>query len=132
MKLSMKAGVLLAVLPALLLLALGCGKPEETGKDGGKDGSKLAKKKDGKEEKDGQEEPKHEGWWCGEHGIPEKECIMCDTKRRAEAKKNGDWCEHKRVKSQCFACDPKLKEFYAAKYRAKFAGKEPPPAEENK
>jgi hypothetical protein len=72
----------------------------------------------------------HDGWWCGEHGIPEEECSMCSAKVAAEAKKKGDWCDkHDRAKSQCFICDPKLKETYAAKYRAKY-GKEPPPIEE--
>lgn len=74
----------------------------------------------------------HDGWWCGEHGIPEEECSMCSAKVAAEAKKKGDWCDkHDRAKSQCFICDPKLKETYAAKYRAKY-GKEPPPIEEEK
>ena len=33
------------------------------------------------------------------------------------------------VQSQCFLCDPKLKEKYAARYRLKY-GKEPPPVTE--
>jgi hypothetical protein len=75
---------------------------------------------------------KHEGWWCDEHGIPEEECSLCNAKVAAECKKKGDWCEkHERAKSQCFLCDPKLKERYAAKYRARY-GKEPPPIEEIK
>ena len=75
-------------------------------------------------------EGKHDGWWCDERGIPEEECSMCSSKVAAECKKKGDWCEkHDRAKSQCFICDPKLKEQYAAKYRAKF-GKEPPPTED--
>jgi len=73
---------------------------------------------------------KHDGWWCDEHGIPEAECSMCSSKVAAECKKKGDWCEkHNRAKSQCFLCDPKLKEKYAAVYRAKY-GKEPPPTED--
>jgi hypothetical protein len=78
------------------------------------------------------EETKHSGWWCDEHGIPEAECSMCSPKVAAECKKKGDWCDkHDRAKSQCFICDPKLKEKYAARYRAKY-GKEPPPIEEEK
>jgi hypothetical protein len=47
-----------------------------------------------------------------------------------ECKAKGDWCEkHDRAKSQCFICDPSLKEKFAAKYRAKY-DKEPPPIEE--
>ena len=38
----------------------------------------------------------------------------------------GDWCDkHDRAKSQCFICDPGLREKFAAEYRAKY-GKEPP------
>jgi hypothetical protein len=55
---------------------------------------------------------------------------MCSAKVAAEFKKKGDWCnEHDRAKSQCFLCDPKLKEKFAALYRAKY-GKEPPPTED--
>ena len=71
---------------------------------------------------------KHDAWWCSEHGIPEHECLMC-LHSEEDLKKKGDWCEkHDRAKSQCFKCDPKLREKYAAKYRAKY-GKEPPPIE---
>lgn len=71
----------------------------------------------------------HSGWWCGEHGVPEKECSQCSPKVAAEFQKKGDWCaEHDRAKSQCFICDPKLKETFAAQYRAK-EGKEPPALE---
>lgn len=73
---------------------------------------------------------KHDGWWCKEHGIPEHECLVC-LHTEEELKQKGDWCEkHEFAKSQCFKCDPKLKEKYAAKYRAKY-GKEPPPIEED-
>ncbi len=53
---------------------------------------------------------------------------MCSAKLKAEAKAKGDWCKHDRAKSQCFQCTPEAKETYAAKYRAKYPGKEPPPA----
>jgi hypothetical protein len=69
---------------------------------------------------------KHDDWWCEEHGVPEAECIMCNDKQKNEAKDKGDWCQHNRAKSQCFECDPSLKEKFAAKYRAKYPGKEPP------
>ena len=55
---------------------------------------------------------------------------MCSAKVAKAFKAKGDWCEkHDRAKSQCFICDPKLKEKFAAKYRAKY-GKEPPPTED--
>jgi hypothetical protein len=48
-----------------------------------------------------------------------------------ELKKKGDWCEkHEYCKSQCFGCDPKLRERYAAQYKAKY-GKEPPEPTDN-
>ena len=109
---------------------IGCNQPlKEQAK--GKPEAKSEKKGDGKKDIT-KEETKHEGWWCDEHGMPEDDCIMCNPKKKAAAKKSGDWCEHKRAKSQCFACDPKLKDFYAAQYKAKYPGKEPPPAEDNK
>jgi hypothetical protein len=74
--------------------------------------------------------PKHAGWWCPEHGIPEDECLMCKHSEE-DLKKMGDWCEkHEYAKSQCFGCDPKLRERYAARYRDKY-GKEPPEPKEN-
>jgi len=72
----------------------------------------------------------HSHWWCAEHGIPEEECSMCSSKYAKQCKADGDWCEkHDRAKSNCFICDPSLKEKFAAKYRAKY-GKEPPPIED--
>jgi hypothetical protein len=56
---------------------------------------------------------------------------MCNEKLKKEAKEKGDWCKHNRAKSQCFACNPQAKETFAAKYKAKYPGKEPPPATEN-
>src|SRR5262249_2697502 len=73
----------------------------------------------------------HDDWWCAEHGIPEAVCSMCSRTAADEFKKKGDWCkEHNRAKSQCFKCDPKLKEKFAADYRARY-GKEPPEPEDN-
>ncbi len=80
--------------------------------------------------KDGKKVYDHSGWWCGEHGVPEAECSMCNSKVAAAFKSKGDWCdEHDRAKSQCFKCDPKLQEKFAALYRAK-EGKEPPAIED--
>jgi hypothetical protein len=73
---------------------------------------------------------KHDHWWCSEHGIPEDDCLMCKFSEE-DLKKKGDWCEkHEYAKSQCFGCDPKLRDRYAAQYRAKY-GKEPPEPKEN-
>ena len=78
----------------------------------------------------GKKDHDHSGWWCGEHGLPEGECSMCNSKVAAAFKAKGDWCdEHERAKSQCFKCDPKLQEKFAAVYHAK-EGKEPPAIEE--
>lgn len=72
----------------------------------------------------------HGGWWCDEHGVPEDSCSRCNSNVAKQCKAKGDWCDkHDRAKSQCFLCNPKLKERFAAMYRAKY-GKEPPPIEE--
>jgi hypothetical protein len=115
----------LAILAVLTLAACGCGGGGRSSKPAEGDGKTQAAKD--KKETD----TSHEGWWCDEHGIPEDECIMCNAKLKAEAKASGDWCKHNRAKSQCFACNPSLKETFDARYRAKFPGKEPPPATEN-
>ena len=73
----------------------------------------------------------HSGWWCKEHGVPEEMCSLCSEKYAQQCKAKGDWCEeHNVAKSHCFKCDPSLKEKFAAMYRAKYPGKEPPPMEE--
>lgn len=69
------------------------------------------------------------GWWCNEHGVPETECALCNSKVAAEFQKKGDWCkEHDRPESQCFKCHPELEAKFAALYEAKF-GKKPPKPE---
>jgi hypothetical protein len=105
------AGVL-ALTVAGALFAAGCGTaPQEAGNlaNTGKD-------------------TKHDAWWCEEHGIPEDECSMCSATVAKRCKAKGDWCQKHpdRALSQCFVCNPKRQEYYAAKYRAKY-GKEPPP-----
>ena len=112
------AGMFLA---GVCTLVVGCGPSNPT--EQAKATSKPTTPETGKEDP-------HSGWWCDEHGIPEKECSMCLAKVAKECKAKGDWCDkHDRAKSQCFICDPSLKEKFAAKYRAKY-GKEPPPLEE--
>jgi cobalt-zinc-cadmium efflux system membrane fusion protein len=71
----------------------------------------------------------HDHWWCEEHGVPEKECALCDPKVAAEFQRKGDWCDkHERPDSQCFICHPENKAKYAALYEAKY-GKAPPEPE---
>lgn len=68
----------------------------------------------------------HTDWWCGEHGVPEAQCALCDARLAAEMKAKGDWCEeHNRPDSQCFICHPDKEKEFAALYEAKF-GKQPP------
>jgi hypothetical protein len=111
----------MVVLCAAMILVVGCGKPDDQRRSAKVGATPAANKS------------KHDGWWCDEHGIPEKECSACmsaaDQKKLFKDK--GDWCDkHDIAKSQCFACDPSLREKYAARYRAKY-GKEPPPPEDN-
>ena len=108
------------LLVALAFSLSGCQPPEDKGtKPANGDSTAVTKAK-----------PKHDKWWCAEHGIPEAECSMCDPVVEKECKATGDWCDkHDRAKSQCFKCDPSLKEKFAARYRAKY-GKEPPPITE--
>lgn len=121
-ELHVRSTVLLFILTGSILLATGCSKDATANK-----GSGPAKGQDAKSTEVAKDD--HSGWWCAEHGIPEEECSMCSAKVAAECKKKGDWCDkHDRAKSQCFICDPKLKDQFAAKYRAKY-GKEPPPIE---
>lgn len=114
-----QCGPLFAFLAALAVLA-GCGKTGDVAKETGKD-TEVAKN-------NGKTEPPddHSGWWCDEHALPEEVCDLCSKKYRTAEKAKGNWCEHNRVKSSCFKCNPGVREKYAAEYRAKFA-KEPPP-----
>ena len=88
------------------------------------------KEGDGHKHAEGESKDGH-GWWCDEHGVPEAECALCNTKVAAELKKKGDWCkEHDRPDSQCFKCHPEKLTEFAAKYEAKY-GKQPPKPELN-
>lgn len=114
-----------ALLAALVLIA-GCAKTDDKAGKGDTSkgtGPQVAKK----------EEPKHAGWWCDEHGIPEKDCSMClgEAEVKKRFKDKGDWCaEHERAKSQCFICDASLWDKYKAQYKAR-EGKDPPEPKEN-
>jgi len=71
-------------------------------------------------------EPEHGGWWCYEHGVPEEQCAMCDSKLAKQLREKGDWCEeHNRPESLCFKCNPEFAQKFAQLYEAKY-GKAPP------
>ena len=125
---------------AVAVVSSGCTKTDPpSAKDKGKntdnvaDGHKDHKDKDDKD-KVALKKDDHSGWWCQEHGIPEKDCSLClpeaDVKKRF--KDTGDWCNiHDRAKSQCFKCEPALYKKFEAMYVAKYNKKpEPPPKEE--
>ncbi len=118
----------LVLFAALAQLAGGCGQQDNKGdaKDASKDKA-VAKNGGDKKAEDGGD---HSGWWCDEHGLPEEVCDLCSKKYREAEKAKGNWCEHNRVKTSCFKCNPGLKEKYAAEYKAKF-GKEPPPTDDD-
>ena len=106
-----------------LIVAVGCDQksastPPAKGGAETDGGTKVAKKEDD-----------HSGWWCDEHGLPESVCDLCSKKYREAEKAKGNWCEHNRVKTSCFKCNPGLQAKYAAEYKAKF-GKEPPATED--
>lgn len=107
-----------ALIPMAAILVCGCGETKsEPAGDQNAAKTTDAKKPAGDD---------HGGWWCAEHGVPEKECSLCSAEAAANFKKAGDWCEkHNRADSQCFICHPERKEHYAKLYRAKF-GAEPP------
>ena len=114
------------LLAALMFAANGCGESAPAPKPV----AQTDKHDDHADHKDGKNGHDVAGWWCGEHGLSEAECSMCNSKVAAAFKAKGDWCdEHDRAKSQCFKCDPKLQEKFAALYRAK-EGKDPPAIEE--
>jgi len=110
-------GVVLAGAAALAVWGAGC-NPAPNKADAAKD--KAA-------ETDGGDH----GWWCKEHGMPEKICVQCHPELAGDYKKKKDWGkEHDRPESQCLICHPELKAKFAARYRAKY-GIEPPPLEES-
>jgi hypothetical protein len=120
MKSMSRHGFVVAMLAAGALFFAGCGDDKPKPKASGQDNKDVTNVED-----------PHGGWWCPEHGIPEEICSMCSAKYARECKDKGDWCEeHNRAKSQCFKCDPSLKEKFAAMYRAKYPGKEPPAIED--
>jgi hypothetical protein len=121
-------GIAPGLFAALVMIAGGCADNGEPGRSKSRGGVQIA---DARKGQSADEKTAHSGWWCDEHGIPEAECSMCSAKVAKEFKAKGDWCDkHDRALSQCFICNPDRREFYAAKYRAKY-GKEPPPIEDD-
>ena len=108
---------------ALAVLAIaGCGGPGAKGPDAGKSATPTAGASDTGASCSVAEN------WCGEHGVPEDICALCNAKVAAECKQKGDWCnEHNRPESQCFLCNPKRAEKFAAEYEAKYGSKPPKP-----
>jgi hypothetical protein len=121
MRWTRRGGAVVFVLAAAVALTgAGCRNRENAG---AKTGAKVSRADGTKKAHD------HSGWWCAEHGVPEHECSLClpEAEVKARFKDKGDWCQlHDRARSQCFKCDPALYEKYAAKYRARYNGKEPP------
>src|SRR5882724_7334383 len=121
MRMTWRAGVLAALLPAMVVLA-GCGKENPKA-----DEPKAAPVAENKKHED------HSGWWCDEHGVPEGVCAQCNAKVAAEFKRKGDWCkEHGRPESQCFICHPEKEAEFAAQYEVKYGKKPPKPQAEPK
>lgn len=129
-----------------LSFAVGCGNSEYKAKGGAKTTNTAATDADDHDHEGHEEEGhkhkgdeheehanagdakahSHDGWWCDEHGIPEEECAMCNSKLAGEMKKAGDWCEeHDRPDSQCFVCHPEKADEFAKVYEAKY-NKKPP------
>jgi hypothetical protein len=107
----------LAMLSVTMMLFAGCGQAAKVSPDKAKTTTVSEKDEAGHS---------HEGWWCSEHGVPEGECGLCNSKLAAAFQKKGDWCqEHDRPDSQCFKCHPELEAKFAAQYEAKY-GKAPP------
>ncbi len=128
-KFLMRGGPALVLVAAFAILSGGCGQSASTGAGTKEAEKERAVAKGGGEKKDA-EGGDHSGWWCDEHGLPEEVCDLCSKKYREAEKAKGNWCEHNRVKSSCFKCNPGLREKYTADYKAKF-GKEPPPIEDD-
>ena len=113
-------GASLAFMVTVTAMTVGCGQPES-------DSDPAAQVANTSLDADGHD---HSGWWCAEHGIPEKDCSLCSSDAAAKFKDKGDWCEeHNRAESQCFKCDATRAEKFAKLYQAKF-GHEPPEATE--
>lgn len=133
-----RSGSAFALFAMIAILASGCGKATQTDETKGSEKDRPVAKNDGYKDKDldkkgdgkNEDAGDHSGWWCPEHGLPEHVCDLCSRKYREAEKAKGNWCEHNRVKTSCFKCNPGLKERYAAEYKAKFK-KDPPATDED-
>ena len=127
-----RSGSAFALFASIAVLAGGCGKAgQPISETKGSEKEKVVAQNTGDKKGTGNIEDTgdHSGWWCPEHGLPEHVCDLCSRKFREAEKAKGNWCEHNRVKTSCFKCNPGLKEKYAAEYKAKFQ-KDPPPTED--
>ncbi len=126
MKLRIFNTFVLSMVSIMALVVTGCTKPAGDGSDSGTQSPEASEHVDPDHDASINDDPTHGGWWCVEHGLPEDECAMCNTKLAAKLREKGDWCEeHQRPDSQCFICHPEKAEKYAALYEAKY-GKQPP------
>jgi hypothetical protein len=110
MFLRLFSGLVISAVTVMAFSSVGCNQPAKVD-DKKEDGKKAIAKGD----------PKHDGWWCQEHGVPEHMCSLCSDEVATKLKKEGDWCkEHERAESQCFKCNParykKFEDMYVAKY----------------
>ncbi len=105
----------------LLLLMLsfaGCGTSSSTNPAGDSFGEKSSSST---QKEATQTEHNYMGWWCVEHGVPEKECSICNPQAAQRFRARGDWCnEHNRAMSQCFQCNPEREKYYIQLFEAKF------------
>ena len=124
-------GLMLTMFAVVALIAAGCSKDDNKG-DQAKSKDGQAEKKDNQVAKEDTKKG-HEGWWCEEHGVPEKDCSLCMSEADAKArfKDKGDWCQlHDRARSQCFKCEPSLWEKnFVPLYEVKYGKKPPRPPE---
>lgn len=106
------------------VLITGCGQSEPAPQAAVQEGQEQA----GAAASTGGSGHDYAGWWCGEHGVPEEVCGLCNSKLAAEFQKKGDWCrDHDRPDSQCFKCHPELEAKFAAQYEARHGRKPPTP-----
>lgn len=118
----------LGVVALAALMATGCSYTPASSKDGKDDHAGHAEADHDDHAGHDHAGHSHDGWWCGEHGVPEEVCALCSPKLAAEFQKKGDWCQkHNRPDSQCFVCHPELEAKFVAQYEAKFGEKPPKP-----
>jgi cobalt-zinc-cadmium efflux system membrane fusion protein len=123
-----QVGALCGGIVVSLGLFTGCAKPVSTPTGSTPPSGEKVVAATGDQESGGKSAQAHDhsGWWCAEHGVPEEECGLCNSKLAADFQKKGDWCkEHDRPDSQCFKCHPEKEALFAARYEAKYGSKAP-------